>query len=137
MLSDSPQKHLLQFGRFRGGIAHRGDGFVMFAVQMRRRINIILMLALLIAPGTHSMLSATGLPDSVTASSVAPEATPSASRCGHASHNAPCIMSCWAAVVAAAPALAIPAHELPRADVAAAPDSRHLLAATARGPPSA
>jgi hypothetical protein len=109
----------------------------MFAVQMRIRINIILTLALLIAPGTHSILSATGLPDSVAVSSAAPEANPSASRCGHASHNAQCITSCWAAVVAAAPALAIPARELPRADVAAAPVRRHLLAATARGPPSA
>ncbi len=109
----------------------------MFAFQMRRRINIMLLLALLIAPGTHSMLSAAGLPDSAAASSAAPEASPSVSRCGHASHNAQCIISCWAAVVAAAPALAIPARELPRAAAAAAPISRHLLAATARGPPSA
>ncbi len=110
----------------------------MFAVQMRRRINIILTLALLIAPGMHSMLSATGLPNSVAASSAAPEANPSASRCGHASHNAQCIMSCSAAVVAAASTLTVaPLRELPRADVAAAPDSRHLPAATARGPPSA
>ncbi len=109
----------------------------MFAVQMRRHINIILTLALLIAPGTHSMLSATGLPDSVAASSGTPEPNPSVSRCGHADHNASCIMSCWATVVAATPALAIPARELPGAAVAASPISRHLLAATARGPPSA
>lgn len=79
----------------------------MFAVQMRRRINIIPTPALRIAPGTHSMLSAAGLADSVAAPSATPKANPSASRCGHANHNAQCIMSGWANVVAAAPTLAI------------------------------
>ncbi len=110
----------------------------MFSVQMRRRINIILTLALLIAPGTHLILSVTGLADSVVASSAVPVANPSASRCGHASHNPQCIMSCWTAIVATVAALTVAIlREPPHADVAAPPDSRHLLAATARGPPSA
>ncbi len=110
----------------------------MFMVQMRRRINIILTLALLIAPGTHLILSTTGLADSVAASSAAPVTNPSASRCGHASHNPQCIMSFWTAVVAAAPTLTVPAlRKLPRTNVAELLISRHPLAAKARGPPSA
>jgi hypothetical protein len=118
-------------------MSRKGGSFVMFALQMPRHINIILTLALLIAPGTHTILSATVLPGSVAISSAAPEANPSLSRCGHASHEAQCVMSSWAAVVGAAPALAIPAREPPWADFAADPISSHLLAATARGPPSA
>ncbi len=110
----------------------------MFTIITRRFPSVILAMALILAPATHSVFSAITYPASAAVSGVVPEGEGLAALCGHSSHGPKCIMSSSAGVVAAAPILTMaPLRELPRADVAAPPISRHLLAAKARGPPSA
>jgi hypothetical protein len=110
----------------------------MFAAQPRRFPIVILAMALILAPATHLVFSAITYPALAAVSSVVPKGESLSTQCGHSSHGPKCIMSISTDVVAAAPILTVtPLRELPRADVAASPISRHLLAAKARGPPSA
>ena len=109
----------------------------MFAAITRRFPSVILAMALILAPATHSVFSAITYPASAAVSGVVAEGEGLPTLCGHSSHGSKCIMPCSAGVVAAASVLVIPTRELPRADVAAPPISRHLLAAKARDPPSA
>ena len=109
----------------------------MFAAITRCFPNVILAMALIIAPAKYLEFSAITYPASAAVSGVVPEGEGLATLCGHSSHGPKCIMSCSAGIVAAASVLVIPTRELPRADAAAPPISRHLLAAKARGPPSA
>ena len=109
----------------------------MFVTIANRFSSVILAMALILAPATHLVFSAITYPASAAVSGVVPEGEGLATLCGHSSHGPKCIMSCSAGIVAAASVLVIPTRELPRADAAAPPISRHLLAAKARGPPSA
>ncbi len=110
----------------------------MFAAMTRRFPSVILAMALILAPATHLVLSAITYPASAAVSGVVPEGKGLGMLCGHSSHGPKCIMSSSAGAVAAAPIPAVaPPREPPRADVTAPPISRHLLAAKARGPPSA
>jgi hypothetical protein len=109
----------------------------MFAATTRQFPSVILAMALILAPATHLVFSAITYPASAAVSGVEPEGEGSATLCGHSSHGPKCIMPCSAGIVAAVSVSAIPTRELPRADVAAPPISRHLLAAKARDPPSA
>ncbi len=109
----------------------------MFAAITHRFPNVILAMALILAPATHLVFSAITYPASAAVSGVVPEGEGLGMLCGHSSHGPKCIMSSSAGVVAAALVLVIPTRGLPRADVAASPISRHLLAAKARDPPSA
>ncbi len=110
----------------------------MIATMTRRFPSVILAIVLILAPATHLVFSAITKPGSATVSSVGPKGDGSSTQCGHSSHGPKCIMSNSTDVVAAAPILTVtPLRELPRADVAAPPISRHLLAAKARSPPSA
>ena len=107
----------------------------MFAAKVKRFLRVVLAMSLIVAPGTHSLFSATGFAESAAVSGTVPEGEGLAPLCSHSSHGANCIMSCSAGVVAAAPARTVaPLHEPPRAVV---PILRHPLAAKARGPPSA
>jgi hypothetical protein len=109
----------------------------MFATITHRFPSVILAMALILAPATHFVFSAITYPASAAVSGVVPEGEGLATLCGHSSHGPKCIMSCSAGIVAAASVLVIPTRELPRADAAATAVPRHLLAAKARGPPSA
>ena len=110
----------------------------MIATMTRRFPSVILAMALILAPATHLEFSAITNPASAAVSGVVPEGEGFATLCGHSGHGRKCIISNSTDVVAAAPILtATPQPELPRADVAAPPISRHLLAAKARSPPSA
>lgn len=109
----------------------------MFVAITRRFPSVILAMALIIAPATHSVFSATGLSGSVTVSRNVTDGNSLTSLCGHPSHGAKCNVSCSAGIVVAASVLAIPARELPRADAFASPVPGPLPAATARGPPTA
>jgi hypothetical protein len=109
----------------------------MFAIITRRFSSVILAMALILAPATHLVFSAITYPASAAVSGVVPEGEGLATLCGHSSHGPKCIMSSSASIVAAASVLVIPTRELPRADAAATAVPRHLLAAKARGPPSA
>ena len=109
----------------------------MFAAITRRFPSVILAMALIIAPATHLVFSATGFSESVTVSRNPPDGNSLTSLCGHPSHSAKCNVSCSAGIVVAASVLVIRARELARAGAFASPVPRPLPAATARGPPTA
>jgi hypothetical protein len=110
----------------------------MFATITHRFPSVLLAMALILTPATHLVFSAITYPASAAVSGVVPEGEGLGMLCGHSSHAPKYIMSKSTDVVAAAPIPTVtPLRELPRADVAAPPISRHLLAAKARAPPSA
>ncbi len=110
----------------------------MFATKPRRFLSVIVAMALILAPATHLIFSAITYPASAAVSGVVPVGEFLPTLCGHSNHGPIFIMSSSAGVVATAPILTVATlYELPHADVAAPPISKFLLAAKARGPPSA
>jgi hypothetical protein len=109
----------------------------MFVAITRRFPSVILAMALIIAPATHSVFSATGFSEPVTVSRNLPDGNSLTSLCGHPSHGTKCNVSCSAGIVVVASVLAIPARELAGAGAFASPVPRPLPAAAARGPPTA